>query len=68
MIDHPLLYSDEAGFEDWKRLVEEANDPTDSFWRKYARRKMRRVEKQLLRGIRPNINLGEGWTPREMYG
>ena len=58
MIDHELLYSDKAGYEDWKQIVDMANEGEESFWRKYARRKMRRVAKQLLAGVRPNIYLG----------
>lgn len=55
-IDDPILYSDEVASEEWKRLVEESNGPK-SFRRRYARRKMRRVINELLRGIRPRINL-----------
>lgn len=57
MIDSDLLYSDDAGYDDWKRIVSKSKI-RDGFWRKYARRKMRRVAKQLLDGIRPNIYLG----------
>lgn len=55
-IDHPILYSDDIFSEEWKDLVEQSNCK-DGFWRKYARRKMRRVVKELLRGVRPRIQL-----------
>lgn len=61
MIDHCLLYDDMAGFEDWKALVSKSNGRS-GFWRRYARRKMRRVAKQLLNGIRPNVHLGVGYA------
>lgn len=57
MIDHPILYSDNIGSAEWNRLVTKANG-RDGFWRRYARRKMRRVVKQLLEDIKPNIYLG----------
>ena len=54
-LDHDILYSDEGGSEEWRRLVDRATNDTSSFWRKYARRKMRRSVKQLLAGVRPRI-------------
>lgn len=53
-IDHPLLYSDEPFSTEWEELVKQSNSKRP-FWRRYARRKMRRVAKELLRGIRPRI-------------
>lgn len=58
MIDHCLLYTDKAGFADWQNIVKKSNG-RNGFWRKYARKKMRRVANQLLNGIRPNLKLGE---------
>ena len=54
-IDHSILYSDNGFSTEWRRLVERANNEDDSFWRTYARRKMRRTVKELLRGVRPRI-------------
>ena len=53
-IDHPILYSDEVYNQQWMELVRLSNG-RDGFWRKYGRRKMRRVVKELLRGVRPRI-------------
>jgi len=58
-IDHPVLYSDDFINDEWKELIEKSNGH-DGFWRKYARRKMRRVVKELLNDIRPRIIMG--WT------
>ena len=52
-IDHAILYSDDGFNAEWRRLVGRANAEHDSFWRRYARRKMRRTVKELLRGVRP---------------
>lgn len=54
-IDHGILYSDSGFGAEWDRLVERANHSKDGFWRRYARRKMRRTVKELLRGVRPRI-------------
>jgi hypothetical protein len=54
-IDHDILYSDNGFSAEWRRLVERANNEQDSFWRHYARRKLRRSVKELLRGIRPRV-------------
>jgi len=54
-IDHTVLYSDDGFSAEWRILVERANVSHNSFWRRYARRKMRRVAKELLRGVRPRI-------------
>lgn len=54
-IDHDVLYSDDGFSVEWRRLVERANVSHDSFWRRYARRKMRRTVKELLRGVRPRV-------------
>jgi len=53
-IDHPVLYSDTVYSPDWERLQEQATCRS-KFWRKYAKRKMRRVVKELLRGVNPRI-------------
>jgi len=58
-IDHDVLYSDDTGSKDWRRLNELANCPS-TYWRKYARRKMRRIVRELLRGVRPRIQLETG--------
>jgi len=55
-IDHPILYSDAVFEKEWEELIEQSNS-RDGFWRKYARRKMRRVVKELLRGVKPRIHL-----------
>jgi hypothetical protein len=55
-IDHPILYSDDVYEEEWKELVEQSSCRS-GFWRRYARRKMRRVVKELLKGVRPRIEL-----------
>jgi len=57
-IDHTVLYSDKGFSAEWRRLVECANSSDNSFWRRYARRKMRRTVKELLRGVRPRIMYG----------
>lgn len=54
-IDHHVLYSDYGFSAEWERLVERAASPNNGFWRRYARRKMRRTVKELLKGIRPRI-------------
>jgi len=54
-IDHPILYSDNYYSQEWEELVNQA-DGDSSFWRRYARRKMRRISKELLKGIRPRIS------------
>ena len=54
-IDHGILYSDEGFSAEWSRLVERANQEQDSYWRQYARRKMRRTVKELLKGVRPRV-------------
>ena len=59
-IDHPILYSDDVFNLEWKELIEQSSCQS-SFWRKYARRKMRRVAKELLRGVRPRIELSDIW-------
>lgn len=56
-IDHPVLYSDDFANEEWRELVERA-DGNNGFWRRYARRKMRRIVKELLNGVRPRITMG----------
>lgn len=58
-IDQDVLYSDNCGSKEWRELNELANCPS-AFWRKYAKRKMRRVIKELLRGVRPRIQLEMG--------
>ncbi len=58
MIDHELLYSDKAGYKDWKRIMDAAKEDEHSYWRTYARKKLRRIAKQLLAGVRPNVYLG----------
>jgi len=55
-IDHPILYSDDVANEEWRRLVNQSNGPS-CFRRKTARRKMRRVIRELLKGVRPRIYL-----------
>lgn len=55
-IDHPILYSDDVASEEWQKLVSQANGP-NNYRRKFARRKMRRAIRELLKGIRPRINL-----------
>ena len=57
-IDHPVLYSYNGCDEDWRRLVIDSELSNNSFWRRYARRKMRRSVKQLLVGTRPRISMG----------
>jgi len=57
-IDHPVLYTDDFTDNKWLMLVERANGQ-GGFWRKYARRKMRRVVKELLNNVRPRI---ETWS------
>jgi hypothetical protein len=54
-IEHDVLYSDFGFSTEWSRLVEQANSSKNGFWRTYARRKMRRTIKELLRGIRPRV-------------
>jgi len=54
-IDHDILYTDKGFSMEWRRLVEQADYCQDGFWRRFARRKMRRTVKELLRGIRPRI-------------
>jgi len=56
-IDHPILYSDNFSNPEWELLVEQSNS-NDGFWRRYARRKMRRVVKELLKGTKPRIAMG----------
>lgn len=60
-IDHPVLYSDYGFSAEWRALVERAEASKNSFWRRYARRKMRRTVRELLRGIRPRVLLGCIW-------
>jgi len=55
-IDHPILYSDNVANEEWQRLVNQSNGPSN-YRRRFARRKMRRTIRQLLKGVRPRINL-----------
>jgi len=55
-IDDPILYSDDSNQDDWQELLAQSNSRSH-FWRRYARRKMRRVTKELLRGIRPRIKM-----------
>ena len=57
-IDHPVLYSDDFIDNKWERAVEYATSH-DVYWRKYAKKKMRRIIKELLNGIRPRI--ASGW-------
>lgn len=54
-IDHPILYSDDYATEEWQEILEQSKGK-QGFWRRYARRKMRRVARELLKGIRPRIN------------
>lgn len=56
-IDHPVLYSDDFINDEWKGLIDKS-DGRSGFWRKYARRKMRRVVRELLSDVRPRITLG----------
>ena len=56
-IDHPVLYSDDFANDEWEQIIERSNSH-DGFWRRYARRKMRRITKELLRGVRPRITMG----------
>ena len=56
-IDHPVLYSDDFANDEWEELVGRSNS-RDGFWRRYARRKMRRISKELLAGVRPRIIMG----------
>lgn len=53
-IDHPILYSDNVFSSEWEELIKQSNSKK-TFWRRYARRKMRRVAKELLKGVRPRI-------------
>lgn len=54
-IDHPILYSDNCYSEEWQDLISQS-ECNSSFWRRYARRKMRRISKELLKGVRPRID------------
>ena len=56
-IDHPLLYSDDFINHKWDKISKMSNSH-DVYWRKYARRKMRRITKELLVGVRPRISMG----------
>jgi len=53
-IDHPVLYSDSYFHPEWEKLVEQS-EGRSNYQRRFARRKMRRVINELLRGIRPRI-------------
>lgn len=53
-IDHPILYNDNTNNGDWQDLKEQSRCRS-KFWRKHAKRKMRRVVKELLRGVKPRI-------------
>lgn len=55
-IDHPVLYSDDFANDEWEKLIERSSG--NGFWRRYARRKMRRVIKELLRDVNPRIAMG----------
>ena len=55
-IDDQILYSDDSNQDDWRDLVEQSQCRSP-FWRRYAKRKMRRVVKELLKGVRPRIQL-----------
>ena len=55
-IDNQVLYSDNSNDDEWQELIRQSRSKS-SYWRRYARRKMRRVEKELLRGIRPRLKL-----------
>jgi hypothetical protein len=55
-IDDPILYSDDSNQDDWQDLIVQL-DSRSQFWRRYAKRKMRRIAKELLRGIRPRIKM-----------
>lgn len=56
-IDHPVLYSDDFSNNEWEELIKKS-DGNSGFWRRYARRKMRRIAKELLSGVRPRIAMG----------
>ena len=54
-IDHDVLYSDFGFSAEWSILVERANANHNGFWRTYARRKLRRTVRELLKGVRPRV-------------
>lgn len=58
IIDHDILYSDDVGIPTWQRLVKQSNSREHSK-RRYARKKMRKVVKDLLHGVRPRFRLDE---------
>jgi len=53
-IDDSILYTDNSNQDDWQDLVGQSQCKS-AYWRRYARKKMRRVAKELLRGIKPRI-------------
>jgi hypothetical protein len=53
-IDHPILYSDDFYSQEWQELVDQSQC-NSSYWRRYARRKMRRISKELMKGVRPRM-------------
>ena len=55
-IDNPILFSDDNNQDDWQELIEQSQCRS-AYWRKYAKRKMRRVVKELLKGVRPRLYL-----------
>lgn len=56
-ISHPVLYSDNFIDNEWSLLLEKM-ESRSKFWRKYAKRKMRRIVRELLNGTRPRISMG----------
>ncbi len=55
-IDDPILYDDDSNQDDWQELLSQSRC-NSRFWRRYAKRKMRRVVRELLRGVKPRIQL-----------
>jgi hypothetical protein len=53
-IDDSILYTDDSNQDDWQELLSQSRCKS-RYWRRYAKKKMRRVAKELLRGIKPRI-------------